>query len=164
MTGKPQFLAAQSIYQLDQQFVSLWSAKMASQMITLELPDNLYRTVSKLAQATKRPLAEILQESLAHTLPPLDDVPADEVDVLVSMSALDDAALWQASKITLAEPQQEELHALLDRQNAGELTPDNAVRLQDLMDEYGRLLVRQSHAWLLLARRGYQAPIQQQQE
>ena len=137
---------------------------MASQLITFELPDTLYLTVSRLAQATKRPLAEILQESLAHTLPPLDDVPADEVDVLAHMSTLDDSALWQASKITLPGYQQEELHTLLDRQNAGELTPDNAARLQDLMDEYGRLLVRQSHAWLLLARRGYQVPIQQRQE
>jgi predicted transcriptional regulator len=137
---------------------------MASQVITLELPEDLYRTVNKLAQATERPLAEILRESLAHTLPPLDDVSADEADVLARMSTLDDSVLWQASKITLPEPQQEELRTLLDRQNAGELTPDNTLRLQDLMDEYGRLLVRRSHAWLLLARRGYRVPIQQQQE
>lgn len=137
---------------------------MASQLITLELPDSLYLTVSKLAQVTQRPVGEILQESLAHTLPPLDDVPADEADVLARMSTLDDAVLWQASKRTLPEHQQEELAILLERQNAGELTPDAAVRLQELMAEYGRLLVRQSHAWLLLARRGYQVPIQQQQE
>jgi predicted transcriptional regulator len=133
-------------------------------VITLELPDNLYHTVNKLAQATKRPLADILQECLAHTLPPLDDVPADEADILARMSTLDDAALWQASTMTLPEPEQDELRSLLDFQNSGELTADAAVRLQELMDEYGRLLVRQSHAWLLLARRGYKVPIQQQQE
>ncbi len=137
---------------------------MASQQITLELPDSLYRTVTKLAKVTQRPVGEILQESLAHTLPPLDDIPADEADVLARMSTLDDAALWQVSKSTLPEHQQEELQTLLDHQNAGELTHDATARLQDLMAEYGRLLVRQSHAWLLLARRGYQVPIQQQQE
>ncbi|MBM4255825.1 MAG: hypothetical protein FJ147_08000 [Deltaproteobacteria bacterium] len=136
---------------------------MASQVITFELPDDLYRTVNKLAQATKRPLTDILQESLAHTLPPLEDVSADEADVLAHLSALDDAALWQASKRTLPEQQQEELHSLLDLQNASEITPDGAARLQELMREYGRSLVRQSHAWLLLARRGYQVPIQQQE-
>jgi hypothetical protein len=134
---------------------------MPSQIITLELPEDLYRLVSKLAQVTKRPLAEILQESLAHTLPPLDDVPAEEGDVLAHMSTLDDAALWQASKATMSEGEEEELHALLDDQSAGELTPAGAVRLQELLDEYGRLLVRQSHAWLLLARRGYNVPIRQ---
>lgn len=46
---------------------------MPPQTITLELPEHLYRTVNTLAQVTKRPLAEILQESLAHTLPPLDE-------------------------------------------------------------------------------------------
>ena len=115
--------------------------------------------MSKLAQVTKRPLAEIRQEPLAHTLPALDDVPAEEGNVLAHMSTLDDAALWQASKITMPEGQQEELHALLDSQSAGALTPADAVRLQDLLDEYGRVLVRQSHAWLLLARRGYNVPI-----
>ena len=137
---------------------------MASQVITLELPDPLYQTVSKLAQVTQRPVGEILQESLAHPLPPLEDVSVDEADVLARMSILDDAALWQVSKLTLPEHQQEELHHLLDRQNAGELTAENTARLQDLMDEYGRQLVRRSHAWLLLARRGYQVPIQQQHE
>jgi len=141
----------------------LWRVRMPPQTIILELPEHLYRTVSKLAQVTKRPLAEILQESLAHTLPPLDDVPVEEVDVLAHMSTLDDAALWHASKVTMPEGQQEALHALLDCQSAGELTAAGAVRLQELLDEYGRLLVRQSHAWLLLARRGYNVPIQQPQ-
>jgi hypothetical protein len=115
---------------------------MPPQTIILDLPKHLYRTVSKLAQVTKRPLAEILQESLGHTLPPLDDVPAEEVDVLAYMSTLDDAALWQASQVTMPEGQQVELHALLDCQSAGELTPVGAIRLQERLDEYGRLLVR----------------------
>lgn len=137
---------------------------MPPHTITLELPEALYRTASKLAQVTQRPLAEILQESLAHTLPPLDDVPAEEADVLARMSTLDDAALWQGSKVTMPEGHQAELHALLDSQSAGALTPDETTRLQLLLDEYGCLLVRQSHAWLLLARRGYTVPIQQSQE
>ena len=137
---------------------------MPPHTITLELPEPLYRTVSRLAQVTKRSLAEILQESLAHTLPPLDDVPAAEAEVLAHMSNLDDPALWHISTVTMPESQQEELHALLDHQSAGDLTPADAVRLQELLDEYGRLLVRQSQAWLLLARRGYKVPIQQPDE
>ncbi len=92
---------------------------------------------------------------------PLDDVPTDEAECLAQMSTMDDAALWPITHVTLSERQQEALHALLDRQNAGELTPDDAVRLQALLEEYSRLLVRQAHAWLLLARRGYHVPIQQ---
>ena len=137
---------------------------MPLQTITLELPDTRYRTARKLARVTKRPLAEILQEGLSLALPPLDDVSPQEGEVLAQMSMLDDASLWQVSATTLPEDQQEELHTLLDSQSAGELTTDESVRLQELMDESGRLLVRQSHAWLLLARRGYKVPIQQSQE
>ena len=39
---------------------------MASQTITFELPEHLYRTVHTLAQVTKRPLAEIVQKYGAH--------------------------------------------------------------------------------------------------
>jgi hypothetical protein len=49
---------------------------MLSQTITFALPEHLYHTVHTLAQVTKRLLAEVLQASLAHTLPPLDDVAA----------------------------------------------------------------------------------------
>ena len=136
---------------------------MPPQKITLELPEELYRTVSKLAQVTNRPLADILQESRAHTLPPLDDVSGEDAAVLARMSTLDDIALWQASRVTIPESQQAELHAMLDDQSAGEPTPAGAARLQELLDAYGRLLVRQSHAWLLLARRGYNVPIRQPQ-
>ena len=136
---------------------------MPSQTVTLELPDDLYRTAHKLAIATKRPLAAVLQESLARILPPLDDVPSEEADALAQLSLLDDSALWQESKVSLSKSQQEILQTLLDRQSEGELTTDEAIHLQDLMEAYGRLLVRQSHAWLLLARRGYIVPPQQPQ-
>ena len=137
---------------------------MSSQAITLDLPDHLYQAANRLAQATQRPLSEVLQDTLAHALPPLDDVPPEEADVLAHMSSLDDAALWQSSRVMMPKGQQDELHKLLDAQGEGDITPDQAERLQELMDAYGRLLVRQAHAWLLLARRGYRVPIQPPQE
>jgi hypothetical protein len=137
---------------------------MPSQSIILDLPDHLFQAANRLAQATQRPLSEVLKDTLAQALPPLDDVSPDEADVLAHMSSLDDPALWQASRATMPEGQQVALHTLLDAQEEGEITPDQAKRLQELMDEYGRLLVRQAHAWLLLARRGYRVPIQPPQE
>lgn len=52
------------------------------------------------------------------------------------------------------------MHELLDRQGTSELTPAEHARLQDLLDIYGRLMVRKAHAYLLLARRGYRVPLQ----
>ncbi|MCB8942139.1 MAG: hypothetical protein H6658_00040 [Ardenticatenaceae bacterium] len=135
---------------------------MSTQTITVELPESLYRSARQIAEVTKRPIEAIVQESLTHTLPPLDDVGPDEAKILAQLSSLDDMALWREANKMLAVAQQTELTTLLDRQSAGELTESEAAQLQRLMDEYGRLLVHKAHAWLLLARRGYKVPVQTQ--
>lgn len=109
--------------------------------ITLDLPEHLYHSARTVAQATQQPLATILQDSLTHTLPPLDDVPAAEATALAQMSGLDDAALWQASRVALSASAQATLDTLLEHQSAGPLTPDEARQLQGLLDAYGALLV-----------------------
>ena len=37
----------------------------------------------------------------------------------------------------------------------------DAARLQEFIDKYGRFLVRQLHTWLLLAQRSYVLPLRQ---
>ena len=133
---------------------------MSLQNVTIQLSEDLYRSANQLALTTKRPLAEILQDSLAHTLPPLDDVSPEEADELAQLSQFNDADLWQAAKSNLSPEEQTTLDSLLLAQSADELDDVMATQLKMLQDEYGRLLVRQSHAWLLLARRGYKVPIQ----
>lgn len=133
---------------------------MALQTITLEIPEELYQSADQMARVVKRPLAELVANSLAHTLPPLDDVPAEEKKSLAELSLLDDARLWEEAAVMLTAEQQAEMHHLLDEQSARELSPEEAAQLEKLLDEYGRLLVRKSHAWLLLARRGYRVPPQ----
>ncbi len=133
------------------------------QTVTLELPDALYRLAHRMAEATGQSLETVLQHSIAQALPPLDDVPPEEVEDLAALSLLDDAALWREAEQVMNEASQTELHELLDRQGAGELSPVEQTRLQALMDLYGKLMVRKAHAWLLLARRGYRVPVQQTQ-
>jgi predicted DNA-binding protein len=130
------------------------------QTVTIELPERLYRSANRLAHATQRPLADILRESLSHTLPPLDDVSAEETEILLRLSTLDDSTLWREAQVSLPLNQQTELEELLVEQSDGRLLPDKQARLEALQDEYGRLLVHKAHAWLLLARRGYKTPIQ----
>jgi hypothetical protein len=118
---------------------------MRTYTIQLELPEKLYRSARQMAAATQRPLADIVQESLAHTLPPLDDLSPEEAAVLAHL---------------LADEQQQALSDLLELQNERVLTKLETRRLHELMDHYGRMLVWQSHIWLLLARRGYRVPMQ----
>lgn len=135
---------------------------METQVVTLELPDSLYRVAHQVAEATGQPLEAVLRASIAHALPPLDDMPTDEAADLAALALLDDAALWRVARAPLSTEEQSELHELLERQGAGELTPAEHDRLEALLESYGRMLVRKAHAYLLLARRGYQVPMQEQ--
>ena len=134
---------------------------MASETVTLQLPEAIYRAVRRVAEATHQPLDAVLQATIAHTLPPLDDVPADQAADLAALALLDDGALWRVARGELESARQAELRDLLNRQSAGELDASSAGRLQELLDAYGRLTVRKAHAYLLLARRGYRVPMQE---
>lgn len=134
---------------------------MTSPNITLQLPDTLYRSAQRMAQATERPLSEIIADSLAHALPPLDDVPEEEVVSLVKLSLLDDAQLWQVAAQSMPPEDQDNLYRLLDEQSAGQLNAHGREQLTNLLEKYNQLMLHKAHAWLLLARRGYHVPPQQ---
>lgn len=133
---------------------------MDMQAVTVELPARVYQVLRGIADLTGRPVASVLQTSLAHTLPPLEDVPADEAADLAALALLDDGDLWRAARALLNDAEQAELHDLLDRQNAGLLTSADHQRLQSLLDAYAWVTLRKAHAYLLLARRGYRVPMQ----
>ena len=137
---------------------------MVTQIVTLELPEEIYRTAYQVAEATHQPLAVVLQNSIAQALPPLDDLPPEEATELAKLVLLDDAALWREASATLPITEQSELQELLDRQGVGELSTADESCLQALLDRYGQLMVRKAHAWLLLARRGYHVPVQPNEE
>ena len=134
---------------------------MTTQTVTLKLPEPLYRSAHQVAEATKQPLETFLTDSIARTLPPLDDVSPAEAAELAKLASLDDASLWREARATMNPVEQAMMHELLDRQGASELIPADHARLQDLLDVYGRLMVRKAHAYLLLARRGYRVPTQE---
>lgn len=131
-----------------------------SQRISIELPDALYESVERVAAATQRSTSQVIAEQLAAGLPPLDDVPADEAVALAALAALSDAELWQVARQESSEVAWETLSDLLEMQGTGALTDKEQSRLNSAMARYGERLVLQSHAWLLLARRGYNVPPQ----
>jgi hypothetical protein len=130
------------------------------QTITLELPETVYQSAQRLAQASHESLESVLQAGIAHALLPLDDVPPEEAHELAQLALLDDATLWQQARLTMSSEQEHTLQELLDRQSEGELTAKQRTQLEHLMRVYGQLTVRKAHAYLLLARRGYRIPLQ----
>lgn len=134
---------------------------MAIETVTLELDEPLYRAARRFAEITGQPFDDVLRTSIAHALPPLDDVPAEQVNDLAALALLDDGALWRAARAELEATQQAELGDLLRRQDGGELDSPGLTRLHELLETYGRATVRKAHAYLLLARRGYRVPMQE---
>lgn len=132
--------------------------------ITLTLSEPIYQTAFQVSKATGQSLETVLQNSISQTLPPLDDVSAEEAHELAKLALLDDAKLWHEANATMTPTHQEILHTLLDKQSEGPISTADETQLETLLDTYGRLTVRKAHAWLLLARRGYRVPMQQVQD
>lgn len=132
-----------------------------TETVTIELPESVYQSARRLAEATGMSLDAVLQASIARTVPPLDDVPADQAADLAALALLDDGALWRAARATMPPNEQTEMHELLDSQGVGDLDSAGKGRLDELLAEYGLLTVRKAHAYMLLARRGYRVPPQE---
>ena len=133
---------------------------MDSETVELRIPISLYRAARQVARATDQSVDAVLQASIAHALPPLDDLPEEEAAALAMLSLLDDGTLWQAARQELTPDEQAEMHRLLDRQAAEGLNSGERSSLDALLGSYGWLTVRKAHAHLLLARRGYHVPPQ----
>lgn len=137
------------------------ASTMNTHTITVDLPHTLFESVDRVARATHRSPEAVVKAMLAHALPPLDDVPPEEADVLAALALLDDAALWQVARGQLLPAVQEKMQSLLDLQSQTQLSAAQQVELQALLDEYGKVMVRKAHATLLLARRGFQVTPQE---
>lgn len=77
------------------------------------------------------------------------------VTALAQMAYLNDAALWQAARSTMAPDQRERLESLHARKREGELTPPERDDERALMDLYQETLLVRAQAALLLQQRGY---------
>ena len=118
-----------------------------SELLTLELPDEIARRARELAAATNRRMEDAVVEwiSQAVTEPAIESLPNAEV------LALCDAALDAA--------QQDQLSALLARLREGELSDADRPRLDQLMATYRRGLIAKARAWKEAVARGLRPPL-----
>ena len=131
---------------------------MTTQTITLTLPERVYLTVQRAAEALRRPLEDVIVDTLSASLQPMGDVPAVMAGELAAMTHLSDEALKQLAVATMVEERQELLHDLLDEQGRGALDETGQRELAILMAEYGRQLLRRAKAVSLLLARGHSVP------
>ena len=132
---------------------------MALQTVTLNMPESVYQRAKQAADVLKRPVEDVIVDTLASTLPSLDDVPTEMVGELAAMAHLSDEALRGLVNNVMPEERQELLHDLLDEQGRGELDESGQRELAALMAEYGRHMLRRAKAVALLIARGRPVPI-----
>ncbi|NES20051.1 MAG: hypothetical protein F6K41_14250 [Symploca sp. SIO3E6] len=132
---------------------------MSTATVTLEIPEQLYQRLVNTAQATQRPLAEILLRSLQVGSPPAwDDVPDEFQAELAALDKLDDNTLWEIARgqKTVAEMKRYDL--LLAKNQNGSLTAAEKWELLDLRKKADLYMLSKAQAAVLLRWRGHKLP------
>ena len=127
---------------------------MPGKSITLDLPDDLYEQVQRIAAQSQRPIERVVLESLRLLFVP----PPSSADLATSLAALSgysDAQLWAVVYQRLAWPQSQRLHELSANQKLERLTDDEQHELEDLLSSNDRAMLLRSEALRLLKNRGY---------
>jgi hypothetical protein len=126
-----------------------------STQITVSLPDDTYKRVQTYAAYAERDLSEIIAAALATSLPSLE-----VIDELRAISKLPDEEIVSLTELRMEPDADLRLSALLDRQQAGELTELERAELAALMRDYDISLLRQSQAMAEAVRRGLRPPLE----
>lgn len=129
-----------------------------TQTVTLELPDTIYLPAQRMAEASRRPLPDVLVEALKASLPPLEGLPPTLIAELGSLETLDDDALWQVMLSRLPADRQRKLNRLLRKNKTEKMTAADRAELAALQDDADRIMLRKARAAVLLRFRGRRLP------
>lgn len=132
---------------------------MTTHTVRLQLPESLYIRLQQAAQATHRPLDDVLLHAVQVGSPPRwDDAPAEFLADLAALDRLDNEALWYIARSHKTEADMEHYQELLDKNANGILSAAERDELSQLRLEFDRLMLCKVQAAALLRWRGYQVP------
>jgi len=132
---------------------------MATQTVTLQLPESLYTRLQQAARATRRSLDDVLLHAVQVGSPPRwDDAPAEFQADLAALDRLDDDTLWRIARSRKSEADMERYQDLLDKNANDRLSANERDELAGLRIEFDRSMLCKAHAAALLRWRGYQIP------
>ena len=127
---------------------------MAVQPVTLNLPSTLYHQVQRRAEKSHRSVEDELLEVVATAISALE-LPQEITEAMAQLVFLDDAALRQAARSTMASEQVEQMEALNLKQQREGLTPEECQALAQLLRRYEHVMLVRAKAAALLKERGY---------
>ena len=127
---------------------------MAEKTITLHIPDELYRQVEKAAQASERPVENVLLDSISLFVN-YPQTP-QQLDTWVGqLSHYTDSQLWGVVYHRLAENDSLRLGELSEKNGHETLTAQEQDELTNLLHLVDRDMLLRSEALLLLQQRGH---------
>ncbi len=132
---------------------------MATDTITIHLPDHLYHRLERLAELTGQPLEGVIVRTLSSHLPPLpDDLPDDLRGALQKMERLRDDELWQLTHAAFPKEGYARLTSLREQRRDGTLDAGKQAELDRLLREADLLTLQKAYAAVLLKWRGHRLP------
>jgi hypothetical protein len=130
---------------------------MSEQTIAIHMPAPLYQRLQRLAKVTRRPLENVVVQTLDANVPALpENLPQSVQEELAALEMLEDEELWEIAEGTYDK--QQEYGRLLEKNDRETLTDVERVQLKKHYDAVNRLTLRKAYAYVLLKWRGYQLP------
>ena len=118
-----------------------------SEVLTVEIPDELARQVRAIAAATSRPIEDVVVECLGRAI------------AEPTVKSLSDDELLQLCESQIDRSKQDELSELLALGREGQLQDHERGKLDALMVNYRRGLVCKAQAWKEAVARGLKPPL-----
>ncbi|MGH2409945.1 MAG: hypothetical protein ACRDGS_06185 [Chloroflexota bacterium] len=133
---------------------------MTTQVVNIELPEEIYQRFQDVATLTRRPLEDVIFQTIRGNLPPvLADLAPEHRDLVSDLQRLEDEALWEIGKEPLPTGQWRRHQHLLHKAEQGALTTDEQAELAALREATDRFVTRRSYALALLKWRGHTIPV-----
>lgn len=116
--------------------------------VTLNLPDNIYRSFERLAEKTSQPIDEVIAEKIQADYW-VENINADE-----SLVNLSDAEVLELANLKLSKHQDKRMSQLLENQRESRITTSEKIELEGLMGLYRMGTLRKAQGCLEAVRRG----------
>lgn len=133
--------------------------EMATQRVTIELSEAIFRQLARIAEMTQQPLETLVAQSIASNLPPFPENALPEIQAeLLQLQTLSIDELLKVAKAQVGTSQHERYQSLLEKNQVGQLTSTEQQELTELRTLVDRLMLRKAYAWSVLRWRGYRMP------
>jgi hypothetical protein len=132
---------------------------MATQPITIELPEPVMRQLMRIAAATHQPIEALVAQSVLSNLPPsTDNAPPELQGELLAMQALSTEDLYAIAQSQVEDDVRNRQAELLERNENDQLTSEERQELTQLRQAADHLMLRKAYAWSLIRWRGHKLP------